>query len=77
MVAIPSEYPLISDMYEAAANYERGPKRNYLGMSQIGKPCGRALWYSFRGFTPSAIDGQLKMIFSLGDRVEEEVIKWL
>ena len=76
MVALPNE-PIINDMYEAAACYERGPHRNYLGMSQIGKQCGRALWYDFRGFSKSVINGRAKMIFSLGDRVEEEVIKWL
>ena len=77
MAALPPPYPIINEMYEAAAKYERGPARNYLGMSQIGSPCGRALWYGFRGFTPSAIEGRAKMIFSLGDRVEEEVIKWI
>lgn len=74
---LPVVSPVIAEMYEAAAGYERGPKRNYLGMSSIGRHCERALWYSFRGYTPCEIDGRAKMIFSLGDRVEEEVIKWL
>lgn len=78
MVAIPvQENPVTTAMYEAAAAHERGPARHYLGMSSIGKPCARALWYGFRGYTPSAIDGRAKMIFALGDAVEEEVVKWL
>lgn len=78
MVAIPvQENPVTTAMYEAASGYERGPKRHYLGMSNIGKSCPRSLWYAFRGYTPSAIDGRAKMIFSLGDRVEDEVVRWL
>lgn len=69
--------PIAEAMYEAASRYERGPKRHYLGMSEIGHPCLRRLWYSFRGFTPSVPEGRLKMIYSLGDCVEEEVVKWL
>lgn len=74
---LPVVSPVIAEMFEAAARYERGPKRSYLGMSTIGKRCERALWYSFRGFTPAEIDGRTKMIFSIGDCVEEEIIKWL
>lgn len=66
-----------NEMYEAASRYTRGKARHYLGMSQIGAKCGRALWYAFRGFTPTPCAGQLKMIFSLGDKVEDEIVKWL
>ena len=30
--------PIAEAMYEAASRYERGPKRHYLGMSEIGNP---------------------------------------
>lgn len=73
---IPQQYPIVNEMYEAAAKESNGG-RHYLGMSEIGKSCSRALWLSFRGYTPSAIEGKAKMIFSLGNCVEDEVIKWL
>jgi len=70
---------IANDMYEAAILHEKKGKksRNYLGMSEIGKPCGRALWYNFRGFDPLEIPGRILMLFRFGDRIEDEVIKYL
>ena len=64
---------IANEMYEAAARQEK-KSRNYLGMSEIGKACGRAIWYNFRGFTPKEKEGRLLMLFRFGDRIEEEVI---
>jgi hypothetical protein len=74
-------------IYEAAArehaatNNERrfgrtGHKR-YLGMSQIGGPCERKLWYDFRSFTPKPFDGRLGLLFDDGDHYEAKIIKYL
>lgn len=69
---------IAENMYEAASRYAKAqPARNYLGMSAIGNPCARALWYSFRQFTPVATEGRGQMIFSLGDAIEQEAIRWL
>lgn len=70
---------VVNDLYNAAAE-SRADKRNvrhYLGMSEIGGPCDRALWYSFRGYPQRPIDGRVMMLFRFGDRVEEELIFWL
>ena len=68
---------IITDMYEAASRARGTKGRSYLGMSGIGGRCERALWYAFRGYTPSALEGRAQMIFNLGDLVEQEVLKWL
>lgn len=66
------------EMYEAAARSRADEKkRGYLGMSEIGHPCERKLWFSFRGFTPKPMEGRSIMIFRFGDHVEADVIDWL
>jgi hypothetical protein len=64
---------VLNDVYEAASNRPKS-KRLYLGMSEIGEPCDRALWYSFRGFPSIPIDGRVIMLFRFGDLVEQEVV---
>lgn len=49
-------------------------KRGYLGWSQIGKPCNRALWMSFRWAKQDSIDGRMARLFDTGHREEERVI---
>lgn len=64
-------------MYEAAARDYGGKKRRYLGMSSIGGECDRALWLGFRGYPENPVDGRMSMLFRFGDRIEEEVIRFL
>lgn len=64
---------VLNDVYGAAANRPKS-KRLYLGMSEIGGPCDRALWYSFRGFPEVPIDGRIYMLFRFGDLIEQELI---
>lgn len=66
-----------SDLYEAAARSRTGVSRTYLGMSSIGDPCERKLWYSFRRYTGLPIEGRTIMIFRFGDCIETEVIHHL
>lgn len=80
MAAIPSMMDktatrVVNDLYEAAER-SRKNDRHYLGMSEIGTPCDRALWYGFRGFTPNPIEGRVIMLFRFGDHVEEDLIHW-
>jgi len=66
------------EMYEAAERFGmEEPRRKYVGMSEIGGACSRKIWLKFRGVSGGRIPGQTIMLFSLGDRIEEEVIKWL
>lgn len=78
MTAINLENPVATAMYEGASRARDAQgQRTYLGMSSIGDPCSRKIWYGFRGYTPSVLDGRIEMIFSLGSAVEAEVLKWL
>ena len=72
-------WPIVAEMQEAAVQHaDSKPTRNYLGMSEIGSKCPRRLWLKFRGYTPDYyLEGQAAMIFSLGNLVEDEVLKWL
>ena len=76
MAPIPQENKIANEMYEAASR-ARGESRNYLGMSQIGDPCKRKIWFGFRGYTSLPLDGRAAMIFDIGNRVEDAVIHWL
>ena len=49
--------------------------RPYLGMSQLGGPCRRALWYYFRWCYTRTITQKQKRIFARGDLEEARIIK--
>lgn len=51
-----------------------GP-RGYLGMSSIGDPCARKLWFSFRWASKSAFTPRTMRIFERGDIEEARVIR--
>lgn len=53
---------------EARARAE--PKRNYLGMSAIGHPCSRRLWYELRDPMPDSFDAATLKRFEDGHRSE-------
>jgi len=67
---------LVYSIYEAATKAEDKP-RNYLGMSEIGGHCDRALWYSFNKYEYEPLDGRVLMLFHLGDLIEQELIRLL
>ena len=70
---IPPQDKIATDLYEAATRM-RQSRRTYLGMSSIGDPCSRKLWFGFRRYTPIPIEGRTLMIFRLGDCIESEII---
>lgn len=51
--------------------------RPHLGASEIGKPCDRALWYSFRWCTAKQFPGRIKRLFNTGHREEARFIEEL
>jgi hypothetical protein len=75
------------EIYEAAAreyiqtNAARrnsgGRHKKYLGMSQVGDPCERKLWYDFRKFTRKPFEGRMALLFNEGDIYEEKLVKYL
>jgi hypothetical protein len=69
---------VVDNMYEAAAQArKKGAPRTYLGMSEIGKPCDRELWYNFRCYPRIDIEGRIIMLFEFGDMIEDRVVHWL
>lgn len=54
---------------EAQGNRE--PHRPYLGMSEIGRSCDRALWYGFRWCSSKAFDAATLRRFDDGHRTED------
>lgn len=60
-------------------HYARQPQRfsSRLGASQIGEPCDRSLWYSFRHASEPVRSGQLNRICETGHWYEARIIGWL
>ena len=51
--------------------------RPHLGASQIGKPCERALWYSFRWAKPGGFEARMLRLFARGQREENTFVDLL
>jgi hypothetical protein len=49
--------------------------RNYLGWSEIGTECDRALWYGFRWAGRGAIEGRMGRLFDTGHREEARLLQ--
>lgn len=54
-----------------AARGNAEPARPYLGMSEIGRPCERALWYGFRWCSPPQWEAAVLKRFEDGHRGED------
>lgn len=63
-----------------SAEREKEPPRDYLGASQLGMPCSRALQYQFLNIPKDngrEFSGQTLRIFEIGHILEKPVAKWL
>ncbi|HEY1142280.1 MAG TPA: hypothetical protein VGE88_19055 [Lysobacter sp.] len=74
MAALPAsvqQSPTVTAIYSWWENkLDRLSRR--LGASQIGRPCDRELWYSFRWCgTGAKFDGRMKRLFNRGHREEQ------
>lgn len=66
---------IVLAVYEAASRAaQAAPRRAYLGMSQIGGPCERALWLEYHGAPKTAPDGRIARVWANGHAVEARVI---
>lgn len=59
------------------STYTNSPPRGWLGASQIGNPCERALWYSFHHCKLPSFEPRMLRLFETGKREEERVIREL
>jgi CRISPR/Cas system-associated exonuclease Cas4 (RecB family) len=51
--------------------------RTHLGISEIGEPCSRKLWYKFRWVSFEKHDGRMLRLLKRGHREEEKYINYL
>ncbi|WP_018261909.1 PD-(D/E)XK nuclease family protein [Methylobacterium sp. WSM2598] len=71
----PVESPTVSAVYGALVHARRDEDRGYLGMSQFGTECDRALWYGWRkAYDPEALDGRRIRLFETGHLEESRLI---
>lgn len=69
--------PTVAAIYAAwEANAESG-NRAHLGASVIGRPCARALWFTFRWASAPKHSGRLLRLFNRGQREEETFVSEL
>jgi len=57
-------------MYEA-----RETPRTWLGLSEVGNPCMRYLWYRHHGFSMVSTPGQTLRLFNLGNVLEDHIVE--
>ena len=60
---------LIYKLYE-----KQDTPRQYLGWSQIGKPCDRKLWLDFRNAVNDVIEPRIRRLFDTGNREETRIL---
>jgi len=63
----------IFDAWKAREASARSDPRVHLGASEIGKPCLRAAWYTFRWADAEEFDGRLLRLFRTGELEEDRL----
>lgn len=74
MTAIPENTHTIAAMIDAAHEKHSEPPRPHLGCSQLGHPCDRWLWLSFRWAVQPTFPGRILRLFRRGQNEEATVI---
>lgn len=69
--------PTLAAMDEAIERAQDTSRRPYLGASQIGDPCSRKLWYSFRWAAPVRFNAATLKRFEDGHRGEALMVERL
>lgn len=73
MVKVPKKILLTEQLIEDKKIYQ--DFRTYLGASQIGKECVRAVWYQFRHYKDISFEPRLIRLFNRGHREEKIILK--
>jgi hypothetical protein len=69
-----------TSVHELDKGYEDGRTSyaKYIGMSELGHPCARYLWYMFRNYLPKPpVDGRTQRIFDTGHAQEQRIVQGL
>jgi hypothetical protein len=68
---------VLSDIDNSAIKLYSDGHRNHLGASQIGHPCYRKSWYTFRWVRKSTNTGRQLRLLNRGNREEARFTEWL
>ena len=72
-----ADLSIIQDTSSIAAidcDYEaRRSERDRLGLSEIGDPCARVLWYKHNKYQKKEVKGRVLRLFQLGNLIEEQM----
>jgi len=68
---------IADDVEEFCRNHYESGHRNHLGASELGEPCWRKLWYSFRWVKEQQYDGKILRLFNVGHSAEPRFITYL
>lgn len=74
---IPAASQTIEKMIDDYVVSQSEPPRPHLGCSQLGHPCDRYLWLSFRWAVMPHFSGRLLRLFHRGQREEESILHYL
>lgn len=76
MVMLPTNTRSIRDvMAKYDSESVKGKQRTYLGMSSLGNPCMRDLWYGFHWCVEKFTERRVQRIFDRGDWEEHRIIR--
>jgi hypothetical protein len=67
--------PTVAAIYAHYVAKRKDAHRPYLGGSQIGNECARALWYQFRWMDAATFEGRHLRLFETGDREEGRLVE--
>ena len=74
MTAIPDTSNIIQSMIDAAHENQIDKPRSHLGPSQLGHPCDRWLWLSFRWAVRETFPGRILRLFRRGHNEESTMV---
>lgn len=60
--------------YDSQREYTEDDKRWHLGASEVGAPCSRSIWYSFRWATHKVWEGRMLRLFQRGHEEEPKFV---
>lgn len=65
------------ERYEVHIPEEKGGPRKYLGLSALGDPCARKVWFGWRWCAPEKFSARMLRLFRRGHREEQAFIVML
>lgn len=74
MAKIDTTLPTIKAIYQHYEDTREDWRRDHFGASMAGKPCDRALWYSFHWAMAPEFPGRILRLFDTGNKEEQRLV---